>query len=173
MTDPKFGMKGKLAGLTLALLVVAMVALACTSPPPATSSVSPAATAVPAPIVETPVPAATQSPPENPTAASAEPSDTPLPTEAAPVESVGVASEIRNFALETLTVPVGTTVTWTNRDGAAHTATSGTPQALGGIWDSGVLSREDSFDFTFNEIGDFPYFCAIHNSMRGIVTVTQ
>ena len=152
-----------------------ILTIACSAQPAATSPASPVATPTPASVADTPVPTPTQSAPNLPTATNSEPVDNLTPTEPAPVSpkaSDGVASDIRNFTLEDLTVPAGTTVTWTNRDGASHTATSGTPQVLAGIWDSGVLSREDSFTFTFNESGEFPYFCAIHNSMRGTVTVT-
>ncbi|MDA1219365.1 MAG: plastocyanin/azurin family copper-binding protein [Chloroflexi bacterium] len=162
-----FNAKGKFTSLIYLLIGAMVLTVACTAQPTATL---PAATQTPAPIANTP------SPVHTPTAASPHPADTLTPTEApmvATTASGDVASEIRNFALETLTVSKGATITWTNRDGASHTSTSGTPQALGGIWDSGVLSREDSYNFTFNEPGEFPYFCAIHNSMRGMVTVTQ
>ena len=65
-------------------------------------------------------------------------------------------------------VPAGATVTWTNaQDGVPHTTTS--PD---GVWDSGVLSTNDAFSFTFNDTGDFAYQCSIHPSMHGIVHVT-
>ena len=84
-----------------------------------------------------------------------------------------LASDIANFALQGLTVSVGTTVTWTNRGSVPHTATAGTPGNLSGVWDSSTLSRGEPFSFTFTEAGTFAYFCTIHPSMQATVTVTE
>jgi plastocyanin len=71
------------------------------------------------------------------------------------------------FSPAEVSVPVGTVLTWTNaQDGVQHTTTS--PE---GVWDSGVLSTNDSFGFTFEQPGDFAYQCTIHPSMRGVVHV--
>ena len=70
------------------------------------------------------------------------------------------------------TVPVGTTITWTNDDSAAHTVTSGTVEAgLTGIFDSGLFVSGDSYEFTFTETGKYDYFCMVHPWMVGIVNV--
>lgn len=72
------------------------------------------------------------------------------------------------FNPKTITVPVGTTVRWTNTGNAPHTVTStNSPRAF----DSGTLNPGDSFEFTFNTPGQFPYFCSIHPSMTGMVIV--
>jgi plastocyanin len=83
-----------------------------------------------------------------------------------------VSSDIVNFTLEGLNIPVGTTVTWTNRDGVSHTSTSGAPGTPTNVWDSPTLGNSDSFAFTFNQAGEFPYFCRIHPSITATVTVT-
>ena len=72
------------------------------------------------------------------------------------------------YGVNPLTVAVGTTVTWTNNDSIAHTATSDT-----GVWDSGILSPAQSFSFTFAQAGTYPYHCAIHGvaSMSGTIVV--
>jgi plastocyanin len=64
-------------------------------------------------------------------------------------------------------VPVGTTVDWTNVDPFAHTVT-----ARDGAFDSGTMDGGGTFSQTFSEPGTFEYFCAIHPSMTGTVTVT-
>ncbi len=83
---------------------------------------------------------------------------------AATVNSV----EIKGFAFNpaTITVAKGTTVTWTNKDSAAHTVT-------GSGFDSGSLSKGQTFSYTFNEAGTFDYICTIHPSMKGKVIVTE
>jgi plastocyanin len=75
---------------------------------------------------------------------------------------------IENFAFspDTITVAVGSTVTWTNKDSTTHTVTS-----LTGVFDSGEMSHGSNFSHTFNQKGTFEYRCGIHTSMRGTVTV--
>ncbi len=75
---------------------------------------------------------------------------------------------ISNFAFQPaqITVPVGTTVTFTNNDAMAHTVTSDA-----GIFDSGNLSTGQTYTYTFTKAGTCPYHCAIHRSMKGTVIV--
>jgi len=70
------------------------------------------------------------------------------------------------FVPATVTVTVGTTVTWTNLDSVAHTVTSETD-----LFDSGNLARNATFSYSFADRGTFSYYCAIHPSMRGKVSV--
>lgn len=108
--------------------------------------------------------------------ASSEPSTIPgtgLQTSPQPGGTTGpdykpAAVEIKDFAfsLTTLTVAIGTTVTWTNQDSVNHTVTS-----LTGVFESGTLSKSGSFSFTFTQAGTFEYQCAIHTSMKGTVIV--
>jgi plastocyanin len=80
-----------------------------------------------------------------------------------------VSVNIVNFAFAPtpLTVPVGTTVVWTNQDFVVHTVTSDT-----GVWDSGSLSQGQSFPYTFKTPGTYAYHCIPHPYMMGTVTVT-
>src|SRR5262245_54769364 len=75
---------------------------------------------------------------------------------------------IEGFAFDPagLTVDVGDTVTWTNGDDIAHTAT-----ADGGSFDTGTLANGESGSATFNTAGTFPYHCSIHAQMTGTITV--
>jgi plastocyanin len=80
-----------------------------------------------------------------------------------------VAVDISDFAFKpgTVTIQVGDTVTWTNNDSVAHTATSvDDPEAFEGKMDPG-----ESFSFTFSDAGTFDYFCEIHPDMEGTVVV--
>jgi plastocyanin len=67
-----------------------------------------------------------------------------------------------------LTIPVGTTVIWTNQDTAPHTATSDTA----GLFDTPMLQKGQSGSVTFNQAGTFTYFCKVHPNMHGTVIVT-
>src|SRR5271156_6454542 len=66
----------------------------------------------------------------------------------------------------TVTVPVGTTVTWTNRDDIPHTAVS-----TDGVFKSKVLDTDDTFSFVFSKPGTYPYYCTIHPKMTGQIIV--
>ena len=67
----------------------------------------------------------------------------------------------------TITVPVNTTITWTNKDGIAHTVTSNTA----GQFDSGNLSANGTWSHLFSTAGTYQYHCKIHSSMTGTVIV--
>ena len=86
-----------------------------------------------------------------------------------------INSNIVDFSLEDLTVPVGTTITWVNRDSVPHTTTQGTGpnKADSAEWDSEVLMQNQSFSFTVDKPGTFAYFCTIHPNMRATITVEK
>jgi plastocyanin len=79
-----------------------------------------------------------------------------------------VTVSIQNFAFNPpdITVTPGTTVTWVNNDSVPHTTTANDE-----TWDSETLQPGESFSFTFDTPGTFPYFCEIHPFMMGNVTV--
>ena len=73
-----------------------------------------------------------------------------------------------SFGPVTLTVPVGTTVTWANRDDIPHTVVSTDDSKT---FKSKVLDTDEKFSFTFSKAGTYPYFCSIHPKMTGKVIV--
>ena len=89
------------------------------------------------------------------------------PASVAPVG--GDAVTIAGFAFEpgTLTVKVGATVTWTNKDSATHTV----------VWQDGsqgsgsLKAGGAPYARTFDTPGTFAYACGIHASMTGTVVV--
>ncbi len=102
-----------------------------------------------------------------PAATSAETSSTAAPP-ATP--QAGNAVSINNFKFDpaTLTVPVGTTVTWTSQDEEPHTVA-----AKDGSFHSPGLDTHGTYSFTFTTPGTFDYVCSIHPFMTGTVVVTQ
>lgn len=98
-------------------------------------------------------------------------------TSGAPAEDERAASEVDDgsgqveivdfrFAPAEVTVAAGTTVRWENDDDATHSVAV---RALD--VESEDLAQGDTFERTFDEPGEFPYVCGIHNYMEGIVTV--
>ena len=71
-----------------------------------------------------------------------------------------------SFGPGTMTVAVGTTITWTNHDDIPHTVVS-----TDGLFKSKVLDTDEKFSFTFDKPGSYPYFCSIHPKMTGTVKV--
>ena len=69
-------------------------------------------------------------------------------------------------------VSVGTTVTWTNNDAQPHTATSGENVTPDGRFDSSIMAPAATFEHTFTEAGEYPYFCLLHPNMVGTVSVS-
>ena len=70
------------------------------------------------------------------------------------------------FSPAELSVNVGDTITWVNKDPYPHTATSKT-----GGFDSGTIASDKSWKYTAKKKGQFPYLCTIHPSMKGVVRV--
>ena len=78
------------------------------------------------------------------------------------------AVKIDNFVFgpQTITVPVGATVTWTNKDDIPHTTVS-----TDGVFKSKVMDTDEKFSHTFTKAGTYSYFCSIHPKMIGKVVV--
>ena len=70
-----------------------------------------------------------------------------------------------------VSISVGETVTWSNDDTAAHTVTSGAPGAPDGVFDSSLFMADTEFSHTFDEAGEYDYFCLVHPWMTGKVQV--
>lgn len=80
----------------------------------------------------------------------------------------------QSFTPSDLTVQVGRAVKWINQSDLIHTVTSGTPDNPNDLFDSGNISPDGVFSYTFNQTGTFNYFCIPHQpSMTGRITVTD
>ena len=72
----------------------------------------------------------------------------------------------RSYQPQSLTVKVGTTVTWVNQDAPQHDVV-----ADNGEFKSTLFDKGGSFSFTFTKAGTYPYHCSIHPGMVGTVVV--
>lgn len=70
------------------------------------------------------------------------------------------------FSPASLTVRKGETIVWTNKDPAPHTVT-------GGDLKSNALGQNETYSFTYDKTGSFSYYCSLHPSMKGTITVTN
>ena len=76
---------------------------------------------------------------------------------------------IESFSFgDPLTVSVGDPLLVVNEDGVPHTWT-----ADDGVFDSGTLGSGESFEYAFEEAGEYSFFCEIHPGMTGTITVTS
>ena len=72
-----------------------------------------------------------------------------------------------SFGPAALTIPAGTTVTWTNNDDVPHVVTSDDNK----MFKSKALDTDDRFSFTFTKPGTYNYYCAIHPKMVAEIVV--
>jgi amicyanin len=99
-----------------------------------------------------------------PASASATSADSPPP----PGGGTPVSISDFKFNPATLTIPAGTTVTWTNQDEEPHTIA-----AKDGSFHSPGLDTHGTYSYTFTNPGSYDYICSIHPFMTGTVVVTK
>jgi plastocyanin len=107
--------------------------------------------------------------------------DNASPMADAPGRGTAITIKLIAFTPADVQLTAGGTVTWRQDDVATHTVTSGRVEQSGGTataepdgrFDSGNISKGQTFEFSFPEPGQYPFFCAIHPAtMSGLVTVT-
>jgi plastocyanin len=121
---------------------------------------------------ETPI----EEPPMEETPVETEPAEQSIPLEntiSIPVGASTSGCETTNecFKPSSVTIPVGTTVTWINDDIAAHTVTSGKDATPDGAFDSNLFMAGKTFSHQFDTAGEYPYYCLVHLWMKGTVIV--
>jgi plastocyanin len=89
---------------------------------------------------------------------------------AAPAAPAAAGADVKidnfSFTPATLSVAVGTQVTWTNGDDIPHTIVTEDKTIK-----SKVLDTDEKFTYTFDKPGTYSYFCSIHPKMKGTVVV--
>lgn len=157
-----------------ALLALALLAAGCSPDPDESVTDDPVAESAPA---EDDSDADTEDAPE---AEDDDPagdgSTDDAPTEARETDEPGeVEVDIRMFDFENdlVEINVGETVTWTNQDATRHTVTSGVDGEHDGTFEVTFSDRGDTASVTFDEPGEYHYFCTPHNFMTGTVVVTE
>jgi len=128
--------------LSLALVLTVALTLSCQSQAPAPAPVPPTGGDTPlAPTTEEPEPPA-------------------------PPPQIEVIIQGSTFIPDTQNIPAGALVLWYNDDSIDHTVT-----ARDNSFDSGRISPNETFEYTFEQPGEFEYYCKIHPSMVGKITI--
>jgi len=70
------------------------------------------------------------------------------------------------YSPKELTIAAGTKMTWINKDKEPHTITD-----LDGRFDSGDVMAGASWSYTFEDRGEYTYYCSIHPAMEAKVIV--
>lgn len=71
-----------------------------------------------------------------------------------------------------ITISTDTTVFWANDDSTVHTVTSKDLSDTDvTLFDSGIIMSGSNYEFTFNDVGIFDYYCIVHPWMTGKVLV--
>ena len=76
-------------------------------------------------------------------------------------------------------IGVSNKVVWTNTDVTGHTVTTddGYVDKINGDFDSlkqgGIIPPGETFEFTFTEVGEYPYHCEPHPHMQGAVNIVE
>lgn len=89
-----------------------------------------------------------------------------VPAEPAPA-TVEIKIDNFSFVPQTVTVPAGTQIVWTNADDIPHTVVSDGKATF----KSRVLDTDEKFTFTFTKAGTYSYFCSLHPHMTAKVVV--
>ena len=93
---------------------------------------------------------------------------TSIPSNSTVVRIVANAGS-NSYSPNPVEVKVGETVAWINDDSGRHTVTSKDD----GVFDSGIMGKGQSFSYTFDKAGEYPYYCTLHPNMVGTVMVTE
>lgn len=83
-----------------------------------------------------------------------------------PAAETGIKIDNFTFTPTSITVPVGSTVRWSNHDDIPHTVVSEDKSFM-----SKALDTDDNFSFTFTKPGTYSYYCSIHPRMTGKIIV--
>jgi len=80
------------------------------------------------------------------------------------IAAISIGDTLTGFVPSSMTVKVGTTVTWTNQDGAAHSV-------KGEGFQSPSLEYKDTYSKTFTQAGSFEFYDSFNEAMVGTINV--
>jgi len=95
--------------------------------------------------------------------------DVVMPTK---VSRPGCEADDRCYVPAVISIVAGASVSWLNDDSAFHSVTSGAYGAPTGLFDSGYMDPGEVFSHSFDEPGEYAYYCTLHEWMHGRVIVS-
>ena len=100
---------------------------------------------------------------------ASKPTQPAKPSTGAAKTAVAVIMKNTRFVPMNIKVKAGGTITWTNKDGFAHTVTK--DSGPGAKFDSGQVDGGGTFKQKFRTAGTVNYVCTIHPNQTGTITV--
>lgn len=85
-----------------------------------------------------------------------------------PASKNEILIESNSYKPDSVTIKVGESIKWINKDSYNHTVT-----AKNGEFDSGNIASGAEFSFTFAKEGTYEYICGIHTFMKGTIIVNK
>ena len=85
-----------------------------------------------------------------------------------PASKNEILIESNSYKPDSVTIKVGESIKWINKDSYNHTVT-----AKNGEFDSGNIASGAEFSFTFSKEGTYEYICGIHTFMKGTIIVNK
>jgi plastocyanin len=92
----------------------------------------------------------------------------PIASSNSTVVKIVASAGSNSFSPNPVEVKVGEAITWINDDSGRHIVTS-----KDGVFDSEMMGMGQSFSYSFEKAGKYPYFCGPHPNMVGTVVVTE
>lgn len=96
------------------------------------------------------------------------------------VEGSSLETQQQNFMPKEVRTAIGVDnrVIWQNDDSVAHSVTNDEyVDQINGKFDSmdtiGLVPPGETYEFTFTEVGEYPYYCVPHPWMTGTVVVVE
>jgi plastocyanin len=156
------------ASIALVLSLLMVAGIGCSKSATSTTTSSPPATTTSVPLTITSVPLTTTSAPPITTSVLPTTTTTTPPPITTGVSTNQVTIQGFTFIPYSITVPVGTKVTWTNLDNTDHTVTFTDPSIFNSSIGAGA-----TISITFTVPGTYNYLCTTHPSMTGVVIVIK
>ncbi len=95
-------------------------------------------------------------------------------TDSVPAVIIGIRDDA-SYTPNPIEISAGQTITWVNGDAISHTVTSGEADdpEEGELFDSDAIIPDQNYSLTFDDPGNYGYYCVYHPTMVGEVNVAS
>jgi plastocyanin len=97
--------------------------------------------------------------------------ETPSTSASTPAAGGAVTVDMQNIAFDpkSVTVKVGQTIEWVNKDSVDHNVVA----TKGENFKSDTFGKDGTYKYTVDKAGTIDYVCTLHPGMEGSITVTK